>query len=86
MVRGRCPSCESVRDAAAVSRSERRAAFLDSIGGGWYWWLGEAVGVLVIALVIAGVLPIWALVIAGILLFRALSRLAMTAAREGLDV
>lgn len=69
----------------AVRRHDRRTAALTGVGDTWYEWLGEGVGLVVVVLVIAGLLPAWSLVPASLLLLRALSRLVMTAVRGGLD-
>lgn len=84
--RGRCRACGALRSVVEVRRHERRAAALAVIGDSWYEWIGEAVGVVVIVLVVCGLLPAWTLVIAAIGLFRPLSRLLMAAIRDAPDL
>jgi hypothetical protein len=55
------------------------------IGAEWYWWLGEIVGLVLIALVAVNALPVWTLIIAAIFLLRPLSRLVMLLVRGGID-
>jgi hypothetical protein len=53
-----------VRDVAAVWRQERRVAARAASGDHWYEWIGDGVGVVLIGLVLAGVLPAWTLAFA----------------------
>jgi hypothetical protein len=74
-----------LRNVIAVRRQERRAAVSAVIGDSWYEWVAEAVGLLVVGLVVGDVLPAWALAIAALALFRPLSRLLVAAVRGELD-
>lgn len=83
--RGRCVGCGAAADVVEIVRHRRRAAVLHVIGAEWYWWLGEIVGLVFIALVAVNALPVWTLMIAAVFLLRPLSRLVMLLARGGID-
>ncbi len=83
--RGRCGACGAAIELGAVKASDRRAKLLHVVGTEWYWWIGELLALVAVAVVAAGLAPVWLLAVAALILLRPLSRLVLLAVRGLLE-
>jgi hypothetical protein len=55
------------------------------IGDEWFWWVGEIIALVLLALVLVDLVPLWTLAATAFLLVRPLSRLVVLAVRGAVD-
>ncbi len=83
--RGRCSDCSAFIDASAVGRAHRRQKLADALAFNWYDWVGEILGIALIAGIAASRLPAWTIIAALILIARPFIGLALRLAARALD-
>jgi hypothetical protein len=83
--RGRCSDCGAFIDASAVGKARRREKLSAALAFDWFDWVGELLGIALIACIAADLLPAWAIIFALVLIARPFIGVALRVAARAFD-
>jgi hypothetical protein len=83
--RGRCADCAALIDASAAANAHRRKKLGEALSFNWFDWIGELLGIALLACIAVNLLPAWTVLFAVVLIARPFVGLTMRLAARTLD-